>query len=122
MDPVSLVVGCQQKLDFFPLLQWLVRERSWVQTRGSLSWAGDCVGSPSSREQWIYSNLLTTSRKVAICGPCKIRMVEGHMRTKRGKRVAYWSGFSLQGVHQFKSPRLSDMSNRLSHDSLHVVN
>jgi hypothetical protein len=25
----------------------------------------------------------------------------------------FWSGFLLQGVHQFKSPRLSDMSNRL---------
>jgi hypothetical protein len=35
------------------------------------------------------------------------------MRTERGKRVSYWSDFSLQGVHRFKSPRLSNMSNRL---------
>jgi hypothetical protein len=35
------------------------------------------------------------------------------MWTERGMCVAYWSDFSLQGVHQFKSPRLSDMSNRL---------
>jgi hypothetical protein len=27
--------------------------------------------------------------------------------------VLYWSGFPLQGVHRFESPRLSDMSNRL---------
>jgi hypothetical protein len=27
--------------------------------------------------------------------------------------VAYWSGFPPQGVHRFKSLRLSDMSNRL---------
>jgi hypothetical protein len=27
--------------------------------------------------------------------------------------VSCWSGFSLQVVHQFKSPRLSDMSSRL---------
>jgi hypothetical protein len=27
--------------------------------------------------------------------------------------VAFWSGFPLQGVHRFESPRLSDMSNRL---------
>jgi hypothetical protein len=27
--------------------------------------------------------------------------------------VACWSGFPLHGVHQFESPRLSDMSNRL---------
>jgi hypothetical protein len=28
------------------------------------------------------------------------------------------SGFPLQGVHRFESPRLSDMSNRLSHGKL----
>jgi hypothetical protein len=27
--------------------------------------------------------------------------------------VACWSGFPLQGVYRFESPRLSDMSNRL---------
>jgi hypothetical protein len=54
-----------------------------------------------------------TSRKVAICGPGKIRMVEGHTRTKREKRVACWLGFPLQGVHRFESPRLLDISNRL---------
>jgi hypothetical protein len=32
------------------------------------------------------------------------------------------SGFPLQGVHRFKSPRLSDMSNRLSRGSLHIAN
>jgi hypothetical protein len=37
-------------------------------------------------------------------------MADGHMRTERGKRVACWSGFSLLGVHRFKSLRLSDMS------------
>jgi hypothetical protein len=40
-------------------------------------------------------------------------MVMEHTRTERGKRVACWSGFSLQGVYRFESPRLSDMSNRL---------
>jgi hypothetical protein len=96
MGPVSLVVGCQQKLDFFPLLHWLLWERSWVQTHGSVSQcAMDYVGSPSFRGQWICSNLLMTVRKVAICGPCEIHMVEGHTWTKRGKRVACWSGFPM---------------------------
>jgi hypothetical protein len=62
------------------------------------------VGSPFSREQWICSNLLRTMQKVAICGPREIRMVLDHTRTKRGKRVACWSGFPLQSVHRFKSP------------------
>jgi hypothetical protein len=49
-------------------------------------------------------------------------MVEGHTRIEHGKRVVCWSGFPLQGVHQFELPRLSYMSNRLSRDSLHVAN
>jgi hypothetical protein len=40
-------------------------------------------------------------------------MVLDHTRTERGKRMAYWLDFSLQGVHRFESPRLSDMSTRL---------
>jgi hypothetical protein len=55
-------------------------------------------------------------------GEREIRMVEGHTRTERGKRVTCWSGFPLPGVHRFESPQLSDMSKRLSHGSLHVVN
>jgi hypothetical protein len=75
------------------LLHWLFWERSCVRTRGSLSWAGGCVRSPSSQEQWICSNLLMTSWKVAICGPCEIHMVYDHMRTERGMRVTCWSDF-----------------------------
>jgi hypothetical protein len=37
-------------------------------------------------------------------------MVDGHTWIERGKCVACWSGFPLQGVHRFESPRLSDMS------------
>jgi hypothetical protein len=37
-------------------------------------------------------------------------MVEDHTQSEREKRVACWLGFPLQGVHQFESPRLSDMS------------
>jgi hypothetical protein len=51
-----------------------------------------------------------TTQKVAIRGSCEIRMVEVHTRIEREKRVACWSGFSLQCVHQFKSLRLSNMS------------
>jgi hypothetical protein len=40
-------------------------------------------------------------------------MVVDHTWTECGKRVACWLGFPLLGVHQFESPRLSDMSNRL---------
>jgi hypothetical protein len=67
MGSVSLVAGCQQRLDFSPLLHWLLGKRSWVRTRGSvIRCAVDCVMSPSSREQLICSNLLTAKRKVAM--------------------------------------------------------
>jgi hypothetical protein len=42
-----------------------------------------------------------------------MRMVLDHTWTECGKRVACWSGFSLQGVHRLESPRPSDISNRL---------
>jgi hypothetical protein len=114
MGPVSLVVGCQKKLDFSPLLHWLLWERSWVRTRGSVSRrAVDYVGSPSSRGQWTRSNLLVTVWEVAIFGPCEIRMVLDHTWTEHWKCVACWSGYPLHGVHRFKSSWLSDMSNRL---------
>jgi hypothetical protein len=80
-------------------------ERSCVWTRRSVSRrAVDCVASPSSQVQWIRSNLLTIIQKVAMCGPRKICMVIEHTRSEHGKRVACWSGFPLQGVHQFESP------------------
>jgi hypothetical protein len=110
MGPASVVADRQQKLDFCQMLHWLLWERSWVRTHGSVSCrAVDCVKSPSWG-QWICSNLLTVTWKVVIRGPCEIHMVEGHTRTGRRKRVACSSGFPLQGVHQFESSWLSYMS------------
>jgi hypothetical protein len=52
MGPVNLVVGYRQELGLYPLLHLLVRETSWVRTRGSVSQCVvDCVGSPFSWEQ-----------------------------------------------------------------------
>jgi hypothetical protein len=48
------------------------------------------------------------------------RMGTAHRKRTPGVRglereayVVCWSGFTLQGIHRFESPRLSDMSNRL---------
>jgi hypothetical protein len=46
------------------------------------------VGSTFSQEQCICPTLLMTSRKVAICRPREICMVEGYMRTVGEKCVA----------------------------------
>jgi hypothetical protein len=84
MGSVSLLAGCQQKVGFFPLLQWLVQARSWIRTRGSLSRAGGYVGSPSSWEQWICSNMLATVRKVATYVDYPQEAYMGHMGTGAG--------------------------------------
>jgi hypothetical protein len=96
------------------MLHWLARERNWVWTRGSVGRrVVDYVGSPFSRKQWDLPKSVGNSQKVAICGPREIRMVLDHTQTERGKHAACWSGFPLQGVHRFESPRLLDMSNHL---------
>jgi hypothetical protein len=59
------------------------------------------------------SSAVDDSQRDAICGLREIHMVLDHTRTEHGNHVACWSGFPLQGIHRFKSPRLSDMSNRL---------
>jgi hypothetical protein len=70
------------------LFQWLCWERNWGRSRGPLSQA-----ERWSREEWYMSNNVDDSRKVAICRPRVICMVEGHTRTERGKHVVCWSGF-----------------------------
>jgi hypothetical protein len=93
MSPISLIAGCQQKLGFSPLHFWLFWERSWIQTREPVNWLTvGWVESPSSRKQWIYSNLLTTTWKVGMRGPCEIHMVWDHTRTERRICVTCCSG------------------------------
>jgi hypothetical protein len=71
MGPVNLVVGHRQELSLCPLLHWLARERSWVQTHGSVSRRDvDCIGSPFSREQWDLSKSVGASQKVATYEDC----------------------------------------------------
>jgi hypothetical protein len=69
MGPINLVVGHRQELGLRPLLHWLLRERSWVWTHGSVSRrAMDCVGSPFSQEQWDMSKSIGASRMIATYG------------------------------------------------------
>jgi hypothetical protein len=114
MDPVNLVVGHRQELGLRLLLHWLDQERSWVQTRGSVSrHAVDCVGSPFSREQWDLSKSVGASRKVATYGDRPQEAYAGRTWTGVGSVRVVLVGFPLQGVYQFESSHLSDMSNCL---------
>jgi hypothetical protein len=94
MGLVSLVAGYQQKLVFCPLLHWLLWERSWVRTHRPVNWhAVDWIGSPTSWEEWICSNLLMTTWKVVMRWLREKRMVWDHTWTECGMCVACWLGF-----------------------------
>jgi hypothetical protein len=82
---------------------WLGRETGYgLMDRPSVVlWIGS--GALFSQEQWPCSTLMTTMQKVAIRRLRGIRKVGDHTRTKRGKCVACWSDFPLQGVHRSKS-------------------
>jgi hypothetical protein len=100
MGPVNLVVGHRQELGLRPLLHWLVRERSWVRTHGSVSRrAVDYVGSPFSREQWDLSKSIGASRKVASYGDRPLEAYAGRTWTDVGSVRVMLVGFPLQGVH-----------------------
>jgi hypothetical protein len=73
----------------------------------------DCVRSPSSREQWACSTLSMTRERLPRTGIARRKRTPSVRGLAWEAYVACWSGFPLQGVHQFESPRLSDMSNRL---------
>jgi hypothetical protein len=97
-----------------PLFYWLARERNWVWTRGSVSRrAMDCVGSPFSRERWLCPTLLMTHERLSHTGTAHRKRTSGIRGLAWEAYMSCWSGFPLQGVHRFKSVRLSDMSNRL---------
>jgi hypothetical protein len=98
MGPVNLVVGHRQELGLRPLLHWLVQERSWVRTRGLVSWRDvDCVGSPFSREQWDLYKSIGASRKVATYGDRPQEAYAGHTWTGMESVCVVLVGFSTAG-------------------------
>jgi hypothetical protein len=99
MGPINLVVGHRQELGLRPLLHWLVWERSWVRTRGSVSRrAMHCVGSP------FFSGAVES---IQICRRlvkgCHVQGLPqeayvGHTWTGLGSIHVMLVGFPLQGV------------------------
>jgi hypothetical protein len=58
-------------------------------------------------------NFVGASERLAHIGIAHRKHTLGVRGLECEAYVVCWSGFSLQGVHRFESPRLSDMSNRL---------
>jgi hypothetical protein len=73
----------------------------------------DCVGSPSSWEQRAGSTLSMTHERLPCTETTRRKRTSGIHGLAWKAYVSCWPGFPLQGVHRFKSLRLSDMSNRL---------
>jgi hypothetical protein len=79
-----------------------------------VDWSAGVLGIVSGalflESSGIRRNLSVTHERFLCVDHIGIHMVGDHTWIERGMRVACWSGFPLQGVHQFESPRLSDMS------------
>jgi hypothetical protein len=76
---------------------------------GTDQWIGqwravDCVGSPSSQEQWAYSTLSMTHERLPRTGTARRKHTPGMRGLAWESYVACWSGFPLHGVHQFELP------------------
>jgi hypothetical protein len=98
MGLVNLVVGHRQELSLRPLLHWLVRERSYVRSCGSVSRrAVDCVGSPFSQEQWDLSKSVGASQKVATYRDRPQEAYTGRTWTGVGSVRVVLVGFSPAG-------------------------
>jgi hypothetical protein len=97
--PTASLAGSGEKLGMDPQIsQW---------------WAVDCVGSPSSWEKWAFSTLSMTRERLPRTGTARRKRTSGVRGLACEAYVMCWSGFLIQGVHRFESPRLPDMCNRL---------
>jgi hypothetical protein len=72
----------------------------WIGQRRAV----DCVRSPSSQEQWAYSNLSMTHERLPRMGTARRKRTPDVRGLTWKAYVACWSDFPLQGVHRFKSP------------------
>jgi hypothetical protein len=60
-----------------------------------------------------YFDIVGASERLSRTGTARRKRTPGVHGLEWEAYVACWSGFPLQGVHQFESPRLLDMSNCL---------
>jgi hypothetical protein len=113
MGLVSLVVCHQQVLGLSALLQWLCWERNLGRAVDHLAGLRGGIGCTFSQEQCICPTLLTSHERLPRMGTVRRKRTSGIRGLAWEAYVSCWSGFPLQGVHRFESPRLSYMSNRL---------
>jgi hypothetical protein len=74
---------------------------------------GVASGALILESRTIHPTLLMTRERLPRTGTTRRKHTPGVRGLAWEAYVSYWSGFPLHGVHQFESPGLSDMSNRL---------
>jgi hypothetical protein len=61
----------------------------------------------------VYFDFMEASERLSRMGTTHRKRTPGVRELEWEAYVPCWSGFPLQSVHRFESPRLLDMSNRL---------
>jgi hypothetical protein len=98
---------------FHLLLHWLAWERNILWPMNYSARLGVAPGALILGSRRIHPTLLMTRERLPRTGTAHMKRTSGVCGLAWEACVLCWSGFPLQGVHQFESPWLSDISNRL---------
>jgi hypothetical protein len=122
MDPVNRCSLLSTDTWLSLLLQWLFLRgklgRAPMNHSAELGVVSGAIFLESSR---VHPMLWMTCERLSCTWIARKKCTRGVRELSWEAYVSCVSGFSLQGIHRFESPWLSDKSNRLSHDSLHVA-
>jgi hypothetical protein len=92
---------------------WLRREIGYGPADRSVGVLWIVSGAFFLGSSGICPNLLVPRERLPHTGTACRKHMPDVRELEWEAYVSCWSGFPLQGVHRFESPRLKDMSNRL---------
>jgi hypothetical protein len=92
---------------------WLGREAECELVDRSAGVLWIVLGALSLGSSGICPNLSVHRERLPRMGTARRKHTPGVRGLAWEAYVSCWSGFPLQGIHRFESPRLSDMSNHL---------
>jgi hypothetical protein len=114
MGPVNLVVGHRQEVGLRPcFIGWFRREAGYGPADQSAGVLWIVSGALFLGSSGICPNQSVPHERLPRTGTARRKHTLGVCGLAWEAYVPCCSGFPLQGVHRFESPRLSDMSNRL---------
>jgi hypothetical protein len=110
---VSLVACCRQMFGFHYCFNAVLGEKLGGRPADHSAGLGVISGALFLRSSRVHPTLLMACERLPHTGTTRRKRTPGVRGLAWEPYVSCWSDFSLQGVHRFKSPRLSNMSNRL---------